>query len=249
MAEHGMLYHYGRKEGVEMDGNTNAVVTVDAAAETKMADATVARPENIPDFTGLALFLAQSYGQMLRDREYLKKVIDAGVPQYTKEMAIRELSSVSVNYESERVQTSNISRIPERITELLDNGYVEKMNRRLQREKEETVQDHAYLCWKIEVVETAMRERMDEMEQAVFTRIFVRGYTFAQVKKAYRKRLHNAQICKYKAAALRAIADEIALVSRSKMTPTGYTDKLKREAAEVAEVADKAKVADKAEEG
>lgn len=68
-----------------------------------------------PDFSEMALFLAKSYGQMLKDRERLKAVIDAGVPVYTKEMAIRDLSSISIDYESDRVQTSNISRVPERI--------------------------------------------------------------------------------------------------------------------------------------
>ena len=69
-----------------------------------------------PDFLVLALFLAQSYGQMLKDRERLKAVIDAGVPIYTKEMAFRDLASISIDYESERVQTSNISNVPLRIT-------------------------------------------------------------------------------------------------------------------------------------
>ena len=71
----------------------------------------------VPDFLALALFLAQSYGQMLKDRGQLKAVIDAGVPIYTKEMALRDLASISIDYESERVQTSNISNIPLRITE------------------------------------------------------------------------------------------------------------------------------------
>ena len=65
-----------------------------------------------PDFLALALFLAKSYGQMLKERERLKAVIDAGVPIYTKEMALRDLASVSIDYESERVQTSNISNKP-----------------------------------------------------------------------------------------------------------------------------------------
>ena len=66
----------------------------------------------VPDFPELALFLAKSYGQMLKDQERLKAVIDAGVPIYTKEMALRDLASVSIAYESERVQTSNISNKP-----------------------------------------------------------------------------------------------------------------------------------------
>lgn len=242
-----------------MDGNKNEVVTDGVAGAAGVADGmtttdskttktttatTDASLEHIREFKELALFLARSYGQMLRDRDCLKSAIDAGIPQYTREMAIRDLSSISVNYESERVQTSNISRIPERIAELLDSGYVEKMNRRLQREMLETVNDHTYLCWKIEVVETAMRERMDKMEQAIFTRIFVRGLTFAQLKKAYRKRLHNAQICKHKEAAISAVADELALASRSKMTMPGYVSRLRSEAAKAeAEAAEEARKA------
>lgn len=143
--------------------------------------------EKEPDFPELALFLAQSYGQMLKDRAYLKSVIDAGVKPYTKEMAIEDLTAVSIDYESDRVQTSNISNVPQRVIELLDAGYVEKMNRRLRRDMEETVKDYAYLCWKIEVVETAMRERMDKKERAIFERIFVRGKSYREICKAYKK--------------------------------------------------------------
>lgn len=167
----------------------------------------------VPDFLVLALFLAQSYGQMLKDRERLKAVIDAGVPIYTKEMALRDLASISIDYESERVQTSNISNVPLRITELLDNGYVEKMNRKLRREMDESVKEYGYLNWKIEAVETAMRERMDQMERAIFIRVYARGYTFSQLKKAYKKRLCNRQICAAKEAALKALADEITVRS------------------------------------
>ena len=166
-----------------------------------------------PDFLVLALFLAQSYGQMLKDRERLKAVIDAGVPIYTKEMALRDLASISIAYESERVQTSNISNVPLRITELLDNDYVEKMNRKLRREMDESVKEYGYLCWKIALVETAMRERMDQMERAIFIRVYARGYTFSQLKKAYKKRLCNRQICAVKETALKALADEIIVRS------------------------------------
>ena len=167
----------------------------------------------VPDCSELALFLAKSYGQMLKDREQLQSVLDAGVPIYTKEMAIRDLSSVSIDYETDRVQISNISNVPLRIAELLDHGYVEKMNRKLRREMDESVKEYGYLCWKIEMVETAMRERMDQRERAIFIRIYVRGYTFSQLKKAHKKRLCNRQICEAKEAALKALADEITVRS------------------------------------
>lgn len=168
----------------------------------------------VPDFLALALFLAQSYGQMLKDREQLKAVIDAGVPIYTKEMALRDLASISIDYESERVQTSNISNIPLRITELLDNGYVEKMNRKLRREMDESVKEYGYLCWKIALVETAMRERMDKKERAIFERIFTKGKSYRQVCKAYKKgTLHNNQLYILRRRCLQALADHLKNLS------------------------------------
>lgn len=164
----------------------------------------------VPDCSELALFLAKSYGQMLKDRERLQSVLDAGVPIYTKEMAIRDLSSVSIDYETDRVQTSNISNVPLRIAELLDHGYVEKMNRRLRREMDDSVKEYGYLCWKIALVETAMRERMDKKEQAIFERMFARGKSYRQVCKAYKKgTLHNKQVSQIKQRCLQAIANHL----------------------------------------
>ena len=190
-----------------------------------------------PDFSEMALFLAKSYGQMLKDRERLKAVIDAGVPVYTKEMAIRDLSSISIDYESDRVQTSNISRVPERIAELLDGGYVEKMNRKLRWEMQETVKEYGYLSWKIEIVETAMTERMDGKEQAVFERLFARGKSYRQVCKAYKKgTLHNKQVSLIKKKCVQAVADHLKTLSglpiHSKymsMLEREYQDNHKRE--------------------
>ena len=112
--------------------------------------------------------------------------------------------------EGERVQTSNISNVPLRITELLDNGYVEKVNRKLRREMDESVKEYGYLCWKIALVETAMRERMDKKEQAIFERMFARGKSYRQVCKAYKKgTLHNKQVSQIKQRCLQAIANHL----------------------------------------
>lgn len=168
----------------------------------------------VPDCSELALFLAKSYGQMLKDRERLQSVLDAGVPIYTKEMAIRDLSSVSIDYETNRVQTSNISNVPLRIAELLDHGYVEKMNRRLRREMDDSVKEYGYLCWKIEVVETAMRERMDQRERAIFERMFARGKSYREICKAYKRgTLHNKQVSQIKQRCLQAIANHLKNIS------------------------------------
>ena len=194
--------------------------------------------KNAPlDVSELALFLAKTYGQMLKDRDRFKAVIDAGVTVYTKEMAIRDLSSISIDYESDRVQTSNISNIPERIAELLDNGYVEKMNRRLQWEMEETVKEYDYLVWKIEVVETALAERMDGKERAVFERLFAKGKSYRQVCKAYKKgTLHNNQLFILRNRCLQTVADHLKNISvfpvcskHMSMLEREYRDNHKRE--------------------
>ncbi len=161
-------------------------------------------------FMELALFLAESYGQMLSDRGRLKAAIDAGVQPYTEEMAIRDLAAVSVSYDNERVQTSNISNVPERIAELLDAGYVEKMNRRLERGMDGAAREYGYICWKIEIVETAMRERMGKKEKAIFERLFVKKRTYRQICDAYRKgTLHNKQVSQTKKMCIRKIAEHL----------------------------------------
>lgn len=202
-------------------------VTLSAMPEADQNTTPAATQE--PDFPELALFLAKSYGQMLKDRDHLKRVIDAGVQPYTEEMAVADLTAISIDYESDRVQTSNISNIPQRVAELLDAGYVSKMNRRLRWEMKETVKDHAYLCWKIEIVETAMRERMDKMEQAVFTRIFVRGKTYREICKAYKKgRLQLRQVNAAKDKSIQAISDHLRNVGCFPLY-SSFVDRLKEE--------------------
>lgn len=218
----------GRKvntAAAELGAAQNA--TQDATLDTaKTATQDIA---GIPDFPELALFLAKSYGQMLKDRDYLKSVIDAGVRPYTKEMAIQDLTAVSIDYESDRVQTSNISNVPERVAELLDSGYVEKMNRRLHREMVETVMDYAYICWKIEVVETAMRERMDKKERAIFERLFVRGNSYRQICKAYKKgNLHLYQVHDSKEKCIQVIANHLKNIECFPLY-SEYMEKLKKE--------------------
>lgn len=184
--------------------------------EKNVSDMTDSSEQSISasDFRELALFLARSYGRLLSDRDRLKAVIDAGVQPYTEEMAIRDLSAISIDYESERVQTSNISNVPLRIAEMLDAGYVEKMNRWLRWEMDETVKEYGYICWKIEVVETAMRERMDKMERAVFERMFAKGKSYRQICKAYKKgTLHLNQLHILKDRCIQALAEHLKNVS------------------------------------
>lgn len=182
-------------------------------------------------FQEAALFLAETYGRMLDEREQLKTVIDAGVIPYTEEMAIRDLSAVSVECNIGRVQTGNISNIPERIAVLLDCGYVEEMNRRLNREMDEIVKEHSYVCWKIEIVETAVRERMTRMQRAIFIRIFVKHLSMRQIRKNYKKSIEFRKIRAERDGAVSSIAEELELVSSLCGSDCGYVRRLGAETA------------------
>lgn len=162
----------------------------------------------------LALFLAESYGQMLQDRGRLKAVIDKGVQPYSKEMAIQDLTAICINYDADHVQSSSISNVPERIAIMLDSGYVDKMQHKQEKEMADTVLEYAYLCWKVEIVEMAIRERMTPLQRGIFSRIFVNGKSYREIQRSYRKgSLYNMKIRKEKQEAVGTIKEELMLRS------------------------------------
>ena len=168
------------------------------------------------DYKAAALYLAQSYGNMLKQKEYIDKVM-SGKAVYTEDDALDELISTTASTESDtgiRVQSSNISNTTERIGLLLANGFVEKRNREIRQEVLKDTEGRQYLYWKIDVIETAMAERMDSMEQNIFRRLFVKHMTYKQVREAYhKKKLYNRFISDKRSSALELIAEEIRLRS------------------------------------
>lgn len=188
--------------------------------------------EESRDYPAAALFLAKSYENMLKEKEYNDKVL-SGELVYTTEMAIADLTKVTATMGSEtgvRVQTSNTSKQPERIAILLDEGYVEKRNRELYGSVINDVEGREYLAWKLSVIETAMQERMDAMERAVFKRLFLKHMTYQQIRDAYHKKtLHNFMISASRGSALEMIAKELALRDGAFEDGRIYTDKLMQE--------------------
>ena len=63
-----------------------------------------------------ALYLAQHYKQFLAERDRLKALLDGDNWTYTTEMAITDLDNLTVSYDHDRVQSSNISNPVQRIT-------------------------------------------------------------------------------------------------------------------------------------
>ena len=188
--------------------------------------------EQSRDYPAAALFLAKSYGNMLKEKEFNDKVL-SGELVYTVEMAIADLTKVTATMGSEtgvRVQTNSISNQPERIAILLDEGYVEKRNRELYGSIINDVEGREYLAWKLSVIETAMQERMDSMERAVFKRLFLKHMTYQQIREAYHKRtLHNRDISASRTSVLEMIAKELALRDGAFEDGRVFTDRLMQE--------------------
>lgn len=155
-----------------------------------------------------ALLLAESYSMILTEQKELHDLL-TGNFVYTEDMAIQELMGGG-QQEGERVQTSNISNIPERIAILLADGYVEKKRKQMQREAQQQIQEYRKLCDKIQIVETAMTERMDARTRAVFKQVYMEHRQKSFVTDEFRHRLHRQQVDRAVKAGIANIAEELS---------------------------------------
>ena len=155
-----------------------------------------------------ALLLAGRYSESVKRRDQLRNLM-TGDFEYTKDMAIRDLIGGGVRYNTERVQTSNISNQPERIAILLDNDFVWKERRRIQEEARKYKMELDILNRELAVIEVAMSERMDVRTRAVFRCLYIEHLPWSRVKDEFSNHLKPQQISKARNAAIRAIAEEI----------------------------------------
>ena len=164
------------------------------------------------DYEAAALYLAKSYGNLLKEKEYIRKVL-SGEFTYTEDDALEELISTTASTESDtgvRVSTSNISNTTERIGMLLANGFVEKRNREILKEVLKDTEGRRYLLWKLDVVETAKAERMGKIEKWIFEKHYVEGWTYKMIRENYSgKKLYDQYIRRMCCDVEEAIADEI----------------------------------------
>ena len=148
-----------------------------------------------PKYMAEALFLAESYTQMLKFRDALKKRI-AGSWIYTIDMAISDLDSITVSYESERVQSSNISKPTERIALKLTDEYMARKQAEMDAEKAAIVRELDYVSWKIEVAETVWKERAKGLEKSLFQLLFYQHKTYREAEEILlRKKNMRLQDC------------------------------------------------------
>lgn len=161
-----------------------------------------------------AKYLAESYSRIKENRDWLRKRL-AGSWVYTREMAIAELDHISISYDSDRVQTSNISNPTERIALKLTDEYMAKKQAGMDAERDACASEIAYLEWKIGIVETAGKERLKEIERWVFTLLYIHHKTFEEISKITKKKKHitiaNRNIVCMKQNILDAFMAELAL--------------------------------------
>lgn len=159
-----------------------------------------------------ALFLAGSYSAAVKEKKQLQDLM-TGIFEYTEDMAIQDLTGGG-QQEGERVQTSNISNIPEKVAILLADGYVEKQKYRMQREAQGRMNEYRKLCEQVEIVETAMNERMDDRTRAVFQCLFIDHKVWSAVRDEHGNRLQPQQISEARDKAINAIAEELLLMEQ-----------------------------------
>ena len=159
-----------------------------------------------------ALLLAGSYSDAIKEKKQLQDLM-TGEFEYTEDMAIQDLIGGG-QQEGERVQTSNISNIPERAALLLADGYVEKQKYRMQKEAQRRVDEYRKLCEQVEIVETAMNERMDDRTRAVFRCLFIEHRAWSAVRDEHGNGLRPQQIADAREKAIEAIAEELSLIEQ-----------------------------------
>lgn len=170
------------------------------------------------DYAASALLLARTYKTMKSERENIRRW-QSGERKFTEDDALAELISISPKADDRlgvAVQTSGTSDSTAKIGTLLASGYVQKRQAEVTRElfSPEMVEHIAYLDWKIDVVETAMHERMTKLQAAMFEQIFIKNKTYAQIRKGFKhkgpgRQMGNWTIKNEKDKILQAIADEI----------------------------------------
>ena len=129
--------------------------------------------EQIKSAKQIASWLAANFSSLRKRQKRLKTLKEFGPMKYTEDMAIADLTSISVNTGSDKVQTSSISKIPERVALLLSSGYVEKMQEKMNLEYEDLCSELEYVSWQLDIIDAAMEERMTERQRVIFRWVYL----------------------------------------------------------------------------
>ena len=84
----------------------------------------------------------------------------------------------------------------------------------MQKEAQRRVDEYRKLCEQVEIVETAMNERMDDRTRAVFRCLFIEHRAWSAVRDEHGNGLRPQQIADAREKAIEAIAEELSLIEQ-----------------------------------
>lgn len=128
-------------------------------------------------------YLAVNFSSLLKRQKRLKILKEFGPVRYTEDMAIEDLTAISVNTGSDRVQTSGISKVPEKVAMLLESGYVDKMQKKMDQEYEDLCRELEYVSWQLDIIDAAMEERMTERQRVIFRWVYLEKISLRYIQE------------------------------------------------------------------
>ena len=183
----------------------------------------------------IADYLAENFSSLLRIQKRLKTLKEFGPVQYTEDMAVADLASISSVSGSDKVQSSSISDIPQRVSVMLESGYVQKMQRKMNQEYQELCEELEYINWQLDIIDAAMEERMTEEQRVVF-----RWYFRDQISLRYIQKMLMPAFSRFKISSLRdAAVSNLMIELRDREAGSEnpqYFQKLKKDAEEQADI-------------
>ena len=156
-----------------------------------------------------AIHLAERYPDLLKELEFQKE-LRSGKEIISKEEVLEELTKGAVHYDTDHVQTSNLSNIPLKIALLMEDGYVEKRNEQLRRQMMLSEGDFINLQEQVDTFNKAVLQ-MEKADQIIFLKLYYKRMTFNEIKASAKNELYNQQIVRAKKRALFILAKEIMM--------------------------------------
>ena len=157
----------------------------------------------------IADYLAENFSSLLRIQKRLKTLKEFGPVQYTEDMAVADLASISSVSGSDKVQSSSISDIPQRVSVMLESGYVQKMQRRMNQEYQELCEELEYINWQLDIIDAAMEERMTEEQRVVFRWFYRDRMSLRYIQKMLMPAFSRFKISSLRDAAVSKLVIEI----------------------------------------
>lgn len=167
--------------------------------------------EQIKSAKQIASWLAANFSSLRKRQKRLKTLKEFGPMKYTEDMAIADLTSISVNTGSDKVQTSSISKIPERVALLLSSGYVEKMQEKMNLEYEDLCSELEYVSWQLDIIDAAMEERMTERQRVIFRWVYLEKMSLRYIHDNLMPEISLGTIKAEQDNAVQCLAEEVEI--------------------------------------